>query len=306
MKSFGNVAAQDYVIDSFSANSRLEWVLVSSSNGVGITNPEGLEGAVTITRATNDAVPYYNNIDTAPKNIETDVYEYLLYRSINHVFYRNNNFWNGTIVTSSVLPPDNSYVVSVAGEMYGDKITPSTFRLQFTNNTNIIRDDGYGNLFISQSGVGSYVGHIFYDHGVAVIPHNTGSITASITPAGIKIVENTEVVINYETDFPIYRHEISVKLSPNNFNFSIANPSIRSTYEAEGEVAEEFENLNIPVSGSNTYSLYRLMQAGVLKPYVTTIGLYNDRYELLAVAKLSTPIQRTFDTDQIFIVRFDV
>jgi hypothetical protein len=304
MKSFGNVAAQDYVIDNFKVNSILEWTLVSSSNGVVITDPEGLDGAVTITRATNDYDTFYENIDVAPKNIETDVYEYLLYASINQLFYRNNNFWNGQIVTSSILPPDNSYVISVAGEMYGDRITPSTFRLSFDGTQ--IADDGYGNLFVSQSSTGSYIGHIFYDYGLAVATHNTASMTASIGPQGLKILSGSQINISYETEFSIYRHEISVNLKPADFNFSIANPSIRRTYEAEGEVLEEFTGLNIPTSGSNTYPLYRLMQAGVLKPYVTTIGLYNDRYELLAVAKLSTPIQRTFDTDQIFIIRFDV
>jgi hypothetical protein len=303
MKSFGNVAAQDYVIDSFSANSRLEWILVSSSTGMNITNQEGLTGAVTITRATNDVVTFYNNMDTAPKNIETDVYEYLLYRSLNQFFYRNNNFWNGTTITSSVLPPDNSYVVSVAEEMYGDRITPTTFQITLRDVLGTITDDGYGNLLLNNT---FYIGHIFYDYGVAVITHDIEAPTASVSTAGINIIENTEVIVNYETDFKIYRHEISVKLKPADFNFSIANPSIYRTYEAEGEVAEEFLDLNIPSSELNTYPLYRLMQAGVLKPYVTTIGLYNDRYELLAVAKLSTPIQRTFDTDQIFIVRFDV
>ena len=48
------------------------------------------------------------------------------------------------------------------------------------------------------------------------------------------------------------------------------------------------------------------MSSEVIKPYVTTIGLYSDKYELLAIAKLSQPIQRTFGTDQIFIIRFDV
>ena len=59
-----------------------------------------------------------------------------------------------------------------------------------------------------------------------------------------------------------------------------------------------------PFSGS-MWSLYRLMSADQIRPYVTTIGLYNDQYELLAVAKLSTPIQRTFESPQIFIIKFD-
>ena len=41
------------------------------------------------------------------------------------------------------------------------------------------------------------------------------------------------------------------------------------------------------------------------KPYVTTIGLYNDAYELLAIAKLGQPIRRSDETDTTFVVRFD-
>lgn len=39
--------------------------------------------------------------------------------------------------------------------------------------------------------------------------------------------------------------------------------------------------------------------------YVTTIGLYNDANECLAVAKLSKPVQKGFDREAIFRVRLD-
>lgn len=39
--------------------------------------------------------------------------------------------------------------------------------------------------------------------------------------------------------------------------------------------------------------------------YVTTIGLYNDSNELLAVAKTSRPVQKAFDRESIFRVRLD-
>jgi hypothetical protein len=42
-----------------------------------------------------------------------------------------------------------------------------------------------------------------------------------------------------------------------------------------------------------------------LYPYVTTIGLYNQDNELMAVAKLSNPIQRTDYSVQTFVVKFD-
>ena len=40
-------------------------------------------------------------------------------------------------------------------------------------------------------------------------------------------------------------------------------------------------------------------------PYVTTIGLYNKDYQLLAVGKLAQPIQKRDDVDMNFIVRWD-
>ena len=40
-------------------------------------------------------------------------------------------------------------------------------------------------------------------------------------------------------------------------------------------------------------------------PYVTSIGLYNDQHELLAVAKLSRPIKKPKEYDISFTIRFD-
>ena len=41
-------------------------------------------------------------------------------------------------------------------------------------------------------------------------------------------------------------------------------------------------------------------------PYVTTIGLYNNANQLLAVAKTNRPIQKTHNTDMTFVVKIDV
>ena len=39
--------------------------------------------------------------------------------------------------------------------------------------------------------------------------------------------------------------------------------------------------------------------------YITTVGLYNDANELLAVAKLSEPLKKTPDTEFTIRVRLD-
>jgi hypothetical protein len=41
------------------------------------------------------------------------------------------------------------------------------------------------------------------------------------------------------------------------------------------------------------------------KSYITTIGLYNDSSELLAVAKLSQPILKTYQREALIRVKLD-
>ena len=41
------------------------------------------------------------------------------------------------------------------------------------------------------------------------------------------------------------------------------------------------------------------------KPYVTTVGLYDDDYNLLVVGKLGQPIKASSETDTTFVIRFD-
>ena len=41
-------------------------------------------------------------------------------------------------------------------------------------------------------------------------------------------------------------------------------------------------------------------------PYVTTLGLYNDMGDLLATAKLGSPLKRRSDVDVTIQVKFDI
>ena len=68
----------------------------------------------------------------------------------------------------------------------------------------------------------------------------------------------------------------------NEFNYS-ANP----TYLSGSKIRVKSETTDVPVS------------------YITTVGLYNDRRELLAVAKLSEPLKKTPDTEFTLRVRLD-
>mgnify|MGYP004468889187 CR=1 FL=1 len=43
----------------------------------------------------------------------------------------------------------------------------------------------------------------------------------------------------------------------------------------------------------------------LFKPYITTIGLYNEDNELLVVGKLGQPVRASNETDTTFVIRFD-
>jgi len=301
MKTFGVVRPSDYTIETVYASAPISWELVSSSIGSTVTVSDYV-GAVTVNRANN------NSLSTA-SNVDTGYFEYNLYASVNHLFYTNGLFYSGSRLVSYSLTPlqNQSYVISIGQLFYGDRIKPASFELSLDALSTVLKDDGYGNLYVSQSGTGSYVGNIFYSQGIAVVKEDSGSAIASVGSSGIKIVNGTEIYVDYNSDVKLNKHQINIKIPPSEFNFSMLNRSMRQYYVPTASVAQTFINKNIP-SKNNTnvsWSLYSLMSADVIKPYITEIGLYNSQYELLAIAKLSTPIQRSSDIEQIFIVRFD-
>jgi len=302
MKTFGTIEPNEHSISRYYAYAPITWELISSSFGMEIRIPSEsaeLSGSVTINRASK-------NSDEI--NEDTEVYEKSLFYSVKHLFYNNNVFVSGSILSSNSLTniTDDLFVVSIGQNLYGDQIRPGSFKISIHPASASIEDDPYGNLIVSESGVGSYVGNIFYKMGIAVINRNTGSVSSEINGQGLGLVSASQVSVTYQSDINIEQHEIAVRVKPNDFNFSPFNPSIFSGYTSTGSVTQSFTDLNIQTSGSdNTWALYKLMGAEVIKPYITSIGLYNEQYELLAVAKFSTPIQRTFNTEQIFIIRFD-
>ena len=44
---------------------------------------------------------------------------------------------------------------------------------------------------------------------------------------------------------------------------------------------------------------------GSAKPYITTVGLFNDKGQMLAVGKMAEPLENRDDIDMNIIVRWD-
>lgn len=122
--------------------------------------------------------------------------------------------------------------------------------------------------------LGNYCGNVYYNLGLVVLTHP-------------KLVNTSITKLSAKSTVSLREMEVYCTVGPGDFNVTYNrsvhywNP-VRDRYEVDSRF---------------TGSLFR--------PYVTTIGLYNDSNELLAVAKLSTPIQTSKKTDTTFVLRLD-
>ena len=152
----------------------------------------------------------------------------------------------------------------------------------------------------------SIVGNVFYRNGQVVVSspypkYNSGS----------GFFGNTWQ-LDYRGTHTIYENEVMVRVPKD-----IMNVSTNPTATWRPATADSACNINGSLSG-NAYTPATAEQnstpgdhrktiflSGSAYPYVTTIGLYNDKAQLLAVGKLARPVQKRDDVDMNLIVRWD-
>lgn len=285
-KALGN---DDYTIETYIAYASQSFVIVSGSD----SNPSDL----TLNIATE---PPYNWLITGNLgilNTPSGIYSNQLFESIKHLFYTQGNqvFYSSSVENcTQYIPTSSMYILNAASTVVGDEIRPSSVLIKLNNSSSYISDTPttipqLGILKVS--GSNDIIGNVFYKHGIFVIKEN--SMPHEVNANGIKIEEDDGLSVEFQSTGTIYKHRISCEIEPNEFNLAWFNPSISASYAASGSVDGAGE------------SIYSLMASGSLTPYVTTIGLYNDEHQLMAVAKMSSPIKRSFYTKQTFIVQFD-
>jgi len=107
-------------------------------------------------------------------------------------------------------------------------------------------------------------------------------------------------VTTYKGIHTLYENEVLVRVPKDSMNVTM-NPTATYRPATDGKDICTTNQNNVP-PGELRKSLF---VSGTLKPYITTIGLYNDKHQMLATAKLSTAIQKNDDVDMNFIVRWD-
>ena len=108
------------------------------------------------------------------------------------------------------------------------------------------------------------------------------------------------------------RLNLSGILQPNDGSYKIQFQGSHLIYENEYKcTVDEYEfndTLNISARKIRTQDSHELADfatGSLFKPYVTTVGLYNEENELLVVGKLGQPVRTSNETDTTFVLRWD-
>lgn len=171
---------------------------------------------------------------------------------------------------------DNIGIVSIPSKHYGNYIKPNSLKIAITTlNVTTVKtgnyiDDGEGNIISSST----HAGNIIYEDGILIftgIGDGVGTIFAVNS-------------IQYDSSLNIYETQYKCTIRANEYNYSL-NPSLLK-------------------SGSiNTYKDF--VTGSDFSPYVTTVGLYNENQELLAVGKLAQPLPTSQTTDTTILINID-
>jgi hypothetical protein len=227
-----------------------------------------------------------------------------LFESVEHTFYTS-----GVLSGSATYAADgdglrnfplgsSAYIINIPQRIFGERIRRGTFAFDTPSaGSGTIIDNARGRLIVSTSaGTGSVtIGNVFYNLGIAVVNRleSAGAGSQLIQDDGLYFPSGSTGRTIFSATQTIYEHQVIATIEPYEFNFP-TNPTSFGTIST-GSLLE-----------SGSARVADVILSGTLSPYITTIGLYNDRHQLVAVAKLPRPIKRLNSTQQSFVIRFDL
>lgn len=188
-------------------------------------------------------------------------------------------------------------VISISPGLFGDMIQPGSFKFSAPafsgSGGGTLVDDGEGRI---KSG-SIHVGNIIYTHGIVTLTsfvsesgysfQDYGDPEYGLPPSTDEWfkswVSGSEATASFSSSYTIYETQYKCTIGDSEYNYS-QNPSAL-------------------VDDNGTP--YDYVTGSYFTPYVTTVGLYNDAYELLAVGKLAKPLPTSDLTDTTILVNID-
>ena len=146
-------------------------------------------------------------------------------------------------------------------------------------------DDGNGNLTSGSIDFqGNYIpsttkyGDVIYEHGIITLTSASTLLLNELITGSASLA--------FVSNITLYESQYKCTIRENEFNFT-QNPTAISGSPGDG-------------------ILYDFITGSYFAPYVTTIGLYNNNYDLIAVAKLAQPLPTSAVTDTTILINLDL
>ena len=324
MSAFKQFLATDVIVTPFEVNKGFilpysQWETGSDGQYTGIDRFLGTSGSFVTNKTTTGTI--------------SSEYQVLVYNSIKELYYSNfiSSSWGDLPSTASIYPGADSNgdvlfgpidstgryenylqttltqsryfpigsgaevgVLSIPSKLFGEQIVPNTLTVEFDSNT--LYDDGEGNLVKSNLEI---VGNVIYQHGIITltksssasgggygfVAYGVGIYGGSVSGFTINdFITTSNITCSFSSSYTIYETQYKATLRESEFNFS-QNPSI--------------------ISGSTDGTAYSFVTSSYFSPYVTTVGLYDEQQNLLAVGKLAQPLPTSPSTDTSILINID-
>jgi hypothetical protein len=279
----------------------------------------------------------FNLISDPKTGISSSQYQRLVYESVKQLYYTNyissstgdnvaqpvlfpgadesgdvliggvesplyDNFLQSTLVPNRFFPTASNAeigVISISSKLFGEYIVPGS--LIISSGSNVLIDDGEGNIILSGSGLN--FGNVIYPQGMVILTNSASysagggggggylwgsaiygtAIWGGIALPSISGFISGDVTCSFSSSMTIYETQYKCTLRESEFNYTLN----RSARDADGVLKDN-------VTGS------------YFSPYVTTVGLYDEAQNLLAIGKLAQPLPTSATTDTTILVNIDM
>ncbi len=195
-------------------------------------------------------------------------------------------------------------VLSIPKNLFGDYIQPNSLRITTISGSYI--DDGEGRLKRINPTLNNetFVGNVIYQHGIIILtggsrteyigesdPYGEGEYGDAVYGGRVinsndilNFVTGSNVTCSFSSSFGLYETQYKCTIGESEFNFTL-NPSI--------------------ISSSRNGAIYNWATGSYFDPYITTIGMYDNNHNLLAVGKLAKTLPTSRTTDTTILVNID-
>ena len=177
-------------------------------------------------------------------------------------------------------PLDKEDYIVDEGDYVDESIEQFLTQSNFSQQRIELVDDGDGRIIVS----GSTDPYTRSERVVGDIIYNQGQIIITDPVLARYYSTYARINVSWISKLPIYTY---------NIHCTVKEYELNHTYNRTA------------VTGSNK-SVRENLLGDEFKPYITTVGLYNEANELIAVAKTNRPIPKSHNVDMTFVVKLDI